>query len=65
MSFLKIAQDKGQKAMLTAWLESIKAGREYIDYSFFMANSLATILAIESLSTGVVMKVDLSILNND
>jgi len=59
------AQDKGQKAMLKSWLEAVKAGHECIGYSCLMANSLATILAVESLATGTSMKVDLSILSNE
>ncbi|BBB28873.1 bi-domain-containing oxidoreductase [Neptunomonas japonica] len=59
------AQDKGQKAMLKSWLKAVKTGSECIDHSCLMSNSLATILAVESLASGSAMKVDLSILNNE
>ena len=55
-------QDKGQKAMLNAWLDGVKAGQPCVSYECLMANSLATILAVESLATGTSLEVNLSIL---
>ncbi len=55
-------QDKGQKPMLKAWLKGLKDGQPCIRYECLMANSLATILAVESLASGMPMRVDLSIL---
>lgn len=57
-----MAQDKGQKAMLQAWVDGMKSGTPCVDYNCLMSNSLATILAVESLASGTSMNVDLSIL---
>ncbi|MBT4486634.1 MAG: hypothetical protein HOC72_03795 [Rhodospirillaceae bacterium] len=56
------AQDKGQKAMLAAWLTGLRNGQPCIGYDCLMGTSLATIMAVESLSIGMPMAVDLSIL---
>ena len=58
-----IGQDKGQKAMLEAWLAGLKSGEPCIPYECIMSNSLATILAVESLSLGTTLVVDLAILD--
>lgn len=55
-----MAQDKGQKSMLTAWLKGLKSGEACIPYECLMANSLATILAVESLALGSTLAVNLS-----
>ena len=60
-----IAQDKGQKAMLSSWLAGLKTGKPAVAYDCLMANSLATILAVESLAAGVSLNVDLSILDQE
>ncbi|NQY62890.1 MAG: Gfo/Idh/MocA family oxidoreductase [Alteromonadaceae bacterium] len=57
-----MAQDKGQKSMLEAWLTGIKSGEACVSYNCLMANSLATILAVESLALGTSLAVDLNIL---
>jgi polar amino acid transport system substrate-binding protein len=57
-----MAQDKGQKAMLKAWVDGMKSGTPCVDYNCLLSNSLATILAVESLATGTTLNVDLSIL---
>lgn len=57
-----MAQDKGQKAMLTAWVDGMRSGIPCVDYNCLMSNSLATILAVESLAIGTTLNVDLSIL---
>ena len=56
------AQDKGQKAMLQNWLKGLKSGEPCVSYESLMANSLATILAVESMMVGQPMAVDLSVL---
>lgn len=56
------AQDKGQKSMLQTWLAGLKSGTPSDSYECLMANSLATILAVESMTTGMPVKVDLSVL---
>ena len=56
------AQDKGQKTMLQTWLAGLKSGTPSVSYECLMANSLATILAVESMTTGMPVKVDLSVL---
>ena len=58
------AQDKGQKAMLTAWIEGLKSGQPCVDYPCLMTTSMATIMAVESLATGMPMDVDMSLLSS-
>lgn len=55
-------QDKGQKAMLNAWIKGLETGEPCMDYGEMIKNSLATILAIESLASGTPMNVDMSVL---
>ena len=57
-----MAQDKGQKTMLDSWLKGLKSGEPCISYKCLMANSLATILAVESLTLGTTLAVNLSLL---
>lgn len=57
-----MAQDKGQKAMLDAWLAGLRSGKPCVNYECLMANSLATVLAVESLAIGAPLNVDFSIL---
>jgi len=61
----KSAQDKGQKAMLSAWVEGLKTGQACVDYTTLMQASLATILAVESMTVGVPLAVDLAVLNDE
>ena len=56
------AQDKGQKAMLQRWLKGLKSGAPCVNYETLMANSLATILAVESLTINQPLAVDLKLL---
>lgn len=56
------AQDKGQKAMINEWLEGLTSGSPCVPYDCLMSTSLATVLAVESLSSGTSLNVDLSIL---
>jgi len=58
-------QDKGQKAMLAAWLDSLKNGEPCVSYDCLMKTSLATIMAIESFSIGMPVNVDLSVLDQN
>ncbi|ANG61167.1 oxidoreductase [Marinobacterium aestuarii] len=55
-------QDKGQKHMISAWLEGLKAGKACVDYSCLMSTSLATVMAVESLSLGMPLTVDTTVL---
>lgn len=57
------AQDKGQRAMLSAWLEGVRSGEPCISYECLQANSLATIMAVESLTIGAPINVDLAVLD--
>ena len=57
-----MAQDKGQKSMLDAWIKGLKSGDPCVTYECLMANSLATILAVESLALGTTLLVDLAVL---
>lgn len=59
-----MAQDKGQKAMLTAWLDGVKSGKPCVSYECLMKASMATILAVESLASGSSLNVDMSILES-
>lgn len=58
------SQDKGQKNMLSHWLKSLKAGEQCVSYECLMSNSLATIMAVESLASGSRLSVDMSVLND-
>lgn len=63
-STLKLGvQDKGQKAMISAWLEALKTGRPCVCYNCLMTTSLASIMAVESMTIGVPLQVDLGVLN--
>lgn len=52
-------QDKGQKNMIMAWLASLSSGTNCVDYSCLMTTSIATIMAVESLSVAMPLTVDL------
>jgi len=60
-----MAQDKGQKAMLDAWLAGLRSGQPCVAYDCLVANSLATVLAVESLAIGAPLNVDFSILQEE
>lgn len=55
-------QDKGQKHMITAWLEGLQSGKPCVDYDCLMATSLATVMAVESLGCGMPLTVDRAVL---
>lgn len=50
-------QDKGQKAMLAAWLDGLQSGVSCVDYDCLMATSKATVMAVESLAVGMRLEV--------
>jgi len=54
------AQDKGQPAMLAAWLAALKTGQTCFEYDALMASSITTILAVESLTIGMPLAVDMT-----
>ncbi|OKH87465.1 bi-domain-containing oxidoreductase [Thalassospira sp. TSL5-1] len=54
-------QDKGQNSMIATWLESLQTGIACIDYDCLMATSLATVMAVESMTIGAPMQVDQSV----
>ena len=56
------AQNKGQTEMLNAWLDGLRKGVGAVDPNILVLNSLATIMAIESLSTGLPLDISLDIL---
>ena len=63
VSRIKLAsQDKGQKEMLRLWLEAVETGNPCIQYEDILYTSLATLLAVESLMTGLPATVSLSLL---
>lgn len=51
-------QDKGQKNMISSWLDGLQSGIPCVEYECLMATSLATIMAVESLALGMPMTVD-------
>ncbi len=55
-------QDKGQKAMLGAWVNGLKTGEPCLDYNCLMATSMASIMAVESMTIGMPITVDLLLL---
>jgi predicted dehydrogenase/threonine dehydrogenase-like Zn-dependent dehydrogenase len=52
------SQDKGQKKMLEAWIDSLVRGDSPITYREIMKSSTATILAVESLATGLPLRIE-------
>lgn len=56
------AQNKGQKEMLDTWLAGLKSGQPAIATDTVLLNSLATIQAIESLTIGDALEVNLNTL---
>lgn len=51
------AQDKGQRAMLTGWLEGLQSGQAQTPVATILAVSAATIAAVESLTIGEAVRV--------
>lgn len=58
-------QDKGQKAMLLAWIKAASTGQNCVPSEVLFNSSLATILAVESISLGCKMPVSSSILSTE
>ena len=58
-------QDKGQKSMLSQWVAGLKSGTPCVSYELLMRNSIAVILAIESLSIGMPFEVSTSLLSQE
>lgn len=56
-------QDKGQGNMITAWLDGLKTGKPCVDYDCLLVTSLATVMAVESLTNGMPMTVDKAVLH--
>lgn len=56
-------QDKGQKTMISNWLNNIKSGKTTMNYEHIINTSLSTILSVESLITGEPLEVNLNILD--
>lgn len=55
-------QDKGQKTMIAAWLAGLKSGTPCVAYDCLMATSLATVLAVESMTVGMPLTVSRELL---
>ncbi len=51
-------QDKGQKAMLNAWIEGLRNGTPCLGYDSQIRTALATIMAVESMTIDTVMLID-------
>jgi polar amino acid transport system substrate-binding protein len=56
------AQDKGQAAMLAAWLGGLRSGRPCVPLDVLLNSSLATVLAVESMMIGAPLDVDAALL---
>jgi polar amino acid transport system substrate-binding protein len=56
------AQDKGQVAMLSGWIDGLRAGRPQTHPDTLLAVSAASIAAVESMTIGGPVKVDMSYL---
>jgi len=56
------AQDKGQKNMITSWMQSLRSGQPCVEYASLMANSLATVMAVESMMVGSPLAVCMEVL---
>lgn len=54
-------QNKGQAAMLEHWLDACYNGQHTIDFDSLFNSSLATILAVESLSLGTIMSTEIDL----
>ncbi|MFK8030364.1 MAG: bi-domain-containing oxidoreductase [Gammaproteobacteria bacterium] len=50
-------QDKGQQNMLKAWVDGVRSGTACVDYECLLTTSLATIMAVESLTVGEALRV--------
>ncbi len=57
------AQDKGQRAMLDAWVTGLRNGKTCIDYKYLMSTSMASVMVVESMTIGMPVTVDLALLN--
>ena len=57
-------QDKGQKAMLAAWASGLINGTPCLNYDCLVTTSMATIMAVESMTIGMPIIVDLSLLES-
>lgn len=60
-----MAQDKGQKDMLSAWITGLKKGRPCVPYETLMRCSLATVMAVECMIVGAPLRVDLAVLEDN
>ncbi len=58
-----ISQDKGQQAMLNAWIDGLRTGIPCISYECLMKTSLATVMAVESMTIDQQLAVDLAVLD--
>ncbi|MBU0965467.1 MAG: bi-domain-containing oxidoreductase [Proteobacteria bacterium] len=54
-------QDKGQKDMLSAWINGLRKGTPCLNYESQMQIALATIMAVESMTIDCPLVIDLSI----
>ncbi|NDV25132.1 bi-domain-containing oxidoreductase [Desulfovibrio sp. JC010] len=56
------SQDKGQRNMLNSWVNGVLSGTPVLDYESIMFSSLATVLAVESLTVGMPLEIDMKLL---
>lgn len=56
------SQDKGQQAMLAAWIGGLRSGVPCIDYECLMKTSLATVMAVESMTIDGPVAVNMAVI---
>jgi predicted dehydrogenase/threonine dehydrogenase-like Zn-dependent dehydrogenase len=56
------AQNKGQKEMLQAWMDGIRSGVPCVSVECLLTTSMATIMAVESMTLGQPLTVDFNII---
>ena len=57
------SQEKGQKQMLSTWVNNIKSNEVSMSYDLIINSTLATILSVESLMIGEPLEVNSNILD--
>lgn len=59
------SQNKGQQNMLASWIRGLQNGKPCLAYETQMRIALATIMAVESLSIGLPVSVDINVLEDE
>ena len=59
------SQDKGQRNMLSAWIDGLRQGKSCLEYESQMRVALASIMAVESLTLGLPVSVTMNVLEDE